>query len=51
MKIRFITFLAVLVMIIMNFTLPADIYITKTGFVKFTSDAPLESIEAENIEA
>jgi polyisoprenoid-binding protein YceI len=35
-------------MVIMNFTLPSDIFISKTGFVKFTSDTPLESIEAEN---
>ena len=41
-------FLASLIVLFVAFDEGGSVFITQTGFVKFTSDAPLELIEAEN---
>ncbi|MEZ4722423.1 MAG: YceI family protein [Flavobacteriales bacterium] len=48
MKAAVVLMLSVICVLTLNFSTPSDIYIGKSGWVKFVSEAPLERIEAEN---
>ena len=43
-----VVLIAALALVFLNFSKPADIYMTKSGTVSFVSKAQLEEIEAEN---